>query len=625
MTANQRIVTTRPGAASRRENPFGMRRFSAFVGLAPRVFVLMLAMGMLPFSTAWGQERVHKVFFEGTDHELNVYHIHGKEDGPTLMLIGGIQGDEPGGYLAVDHYADISLARGNLIVVPRANFQSILLNRRQVNQDMNRTFSGDRNPSYEAEVVDILKKLIAQSDCLLNNHDGSGFFSETWQGPNRNPRRYGQSIIADAETFTVPHTGRVIDLGAMAQAVCAVINRGIKEPDLHFHFNNHRTDATDSLHKEQRKSATYYALHECHIPAYGVESSKSLSLEQKVRHHHLAINAFMDRLGIVTESPGLNLAPARLRYLVINVNDAPPIVVQEGQTLHVHPGDTVTVSHIEANYERGLSADILGAGTINDLRKPVTITESTKIMARKDYSPCGSIHVAASLRSDTDATLSRAPVLPRGLLLFRVRVNGQEMIFPESGRVPMILGDRFEIVDIIAGLPDTADLVVNLKGFVGNRHNNTGEDRGYVVRTDRDLWKRYSLFKKGLHYQALVIQGQNQLGKLFIDLQAPRLRYVVLSVDGETGRCLAPGEACRIEAGQRVRLVDIQTNVQGNQGIQALIQGPGSARYPIGIEEHLDPLLAAGAAQNGEHRIDIFRQDQLLGSVYLTLATEGGP
>ena len=71
---------------------------------------------------------------------------------------------------------------------------------------------------------------------------------------------------------------------------------------------------------------------------FGVESSKSLPLELKVRHHHLAINAFMDRLGIVTESPGMNLSPPRLRYLVVNVNDALPIVVQGGQALHVHAG-----------------------------------------------------------------------------------------------------------------------------------------------------------------------------------------------------------------------------------------------------------------------------------------------
>ncbi|MBI9086743.1 MAG: succinylglutamate desuccinylase/aspartoacylase family protein [Desulfobacterales bacterium] len=589
---------------------------------AAAVLLILVTIGA---GTALGQERVHQVFFEGTDHELNVYHIYGKETGPTLLLIGGIQGDEPGGYLAVDHYVDISLARGNLIVVPRANFQSILLNRRLINQDMNRTFAEDRDPSYEAEVADILKTLIAESDCLLNNHDGSGFFSETWVDANRNPRRFGQSIIADAETFTVPDTGKVINLGALARAVCDEVNGHIKNPDHHFHFNNHRTDAASSLHKEQRKSATYYALQKCHIPAFGVESSKSLPLELKVRHHHLAINAFMDRLGIVTESPGMNLSPPQLRYLVVNVNNALPTVVQEGQALHVRSGDTVTVSHIEANFERGLSADILGVGTINDFRKPLVIRKSTRIAVRKDYRRCGSVHLVAGDRPDVSVSLSPAAVLPRGLLLFRVRINGEDRIYPEGEHVQMVLGDRFEIVDVITGLPDTAGLVVNLKGFVGDRQNNTGEDRGFVIHTDRDLWKRYSLKKKGLQYQVRVTYAQELVGKLLIDLKPPELKYVVLGIGDETGRCLASGQTWPVVPGRPVRLVDIATNVQGNLGVRAVVCGAGSARYPVGIQDNLAPLLTAGATRDDGCRIEILRQDLLLGFFYLTLASEGNP
>ena len=65
---------------------------------------------------------IHEVFLPNTDHELNVYRIFGEEPGKTIMIIGGIQGDEPGSYLTADLYADIHLKKGNLIVVPRANF-----------------------------------------------------------------------------------------------------------------------------------------------------------------------------------------------------------------------------------------------------------------------------------------------------------------------------------------------------------------------------------------------------------------------------------------------------------------------------------------------------------------------
>ena len=83
----------------------------------------------------------HQVFFQNTDYELNVYRIVGEQPGKTMLIIGGMQGDEPGGYLAADLYVEMTLRKGNLIVVPRANFCSILLNVRGVNGDMNRKFA----------------------------------------------------------------------------------------------------------------------------------------------------------------------------------------------------------------------------------------------------------------------------------------------------------------------------------------------------------------------------------------------------------------------------------------------------------------------------------------------------
>ena len=117
--------------------------------------------------------------------ETTVYNLDGKEKGKTMLLIGGIQGDEPGGFLSADLYVDMSLSKGNLIVVPRANFQSILLNKRQENVDMNRKFADDVSESYETKVVGILKRLISESDILLNLHDGSGFYCKTWKSKQR--------------------------------------------------------------------------------------------------------------------------------------------------------------------------------------------------------------------------------------------------------------------------------------------------------------------------------------------------------------------------------------------------------------------------------------------------------
>jgi hypothetical protein len=504
-----------PDLKSRKSFHFNCRLVSA---------TLLLLIIIFPGS-AFSQKRSHSVFFEGTDYELHVYRINGELPGKTLLLIGGIQGDEPGGFLSVDQYADISLAKGNLIVVPRANFRSIVLKRRKINEDMNRKFADDRMKNYETKIVSILKRLIQESDCLLNLHDGSGFFSDSWEGPNRNPLRFGQSIIADADTFQNPKTGEMLQLGKIARSVADQMNKQIKNPQYHFHFNNHRTHEAASQHKEQRKSATYYALHTWGIPAFGIETSKSLSLELKVRHHYLAINAFMKRFEIIPETPGINLDPPKLNYLVIAVNNALPVVVRNQQTLYIEPGDKVMISHIEANYERGLTADLEKYGTISDMRKQFPITRPTRVVVRKDYYPCGSVFIALNGGEKkktipaTTASVSKLTEVPPKLKDFKIRINGAKKSYANYDRATIKKGDLLEILDVTAHHGDPSAWVVNFKGFVGDRKENTGEDRGYVIHTDKDLWIRYSLDKKGRSYQIVVTYEDKILGKLFIDLK----------------------------------------------------------------------------------------------------------
>jgi len=494
------------------------------------VLAVIIAMGLLlqPVDAA-AQKRTHAVFFEGTDYELHVYRIYGKHPGKTLLLIGGIQGDEPGGFLSADHYADISLAKGNLIVVPRANFQSIVLNRRKINEDMNRKFADDRKINYETKIVSILKQLIMESDCLLNLHDGTGFFSETWESPERNPLRYGQSIIADSEAYFNAKTGETVQLGNPARSVIAQMNRQIEIPQHHFRFNNHRTTEENSPHREQRKSATFYALYTCGIPAYGIETSKSLPLELKVRYHNLAINAFMEHLEIVPETPGINLDPPKLRYLVISINDTLPVVVEDGQILYVNAGDTIMISHIEANYERGLTADIINYGSISDLRKKLTINGPTAIVVRRDYLPCGGVQIAVGdsrevITKDKRVAISRPQPATPAISQYRVRINGKEQTFQNNEYVEVVKGDTFEIVSVDVSPGDASLLQVNFKGYVANSQNNTGEDRGYVIDTGKDLWRRYSLDKKGKTYQIIVKYDGSPIGKLFVEINDPASR-----------------------------------------------------------------------------------------------------
>lgn len=478
---------------------------------------------MLIWSVAMAGQRTHTVFFQGEKNELNVYRIFGSKPGKTLLIIGGIQGDEPGGFLAADFYADFSLEKGNLIVVPRANFPSILKKERQINQDMNRKFMDDTTLNYEAKVVDVLKKLICESDCFLNLHEGSGFYSPTWKSVDRNPKKYGQSVIADDSILYPGENLASVDLKAMAQHVIDKINENIEEDVLHFHFNNHRTNHPDTSHKEQRRSATYYAMDVCKIPAFGIESAKVLPLEQKVRQHIYAINGFMEMLDILPQTPGIDLQKPQMTYMIISINDAIPVVVGKMHRLKINRGDSIQVHDIVANYERGLSVDVLGVGNdFNDMKKKLIINEPTRIEAKKDFYACGSVFLDFD-----DTKIDRGSKLLAGAgneadtIRYKLKVNGRTLIAENYSHVNIQLGDKLIIEDILTGDIDPSEYVVNFKGFVGNSSVNTGEDRGYVIDTGAGvLMPRYSLGKKGRHYYVVATLAGNEVGKIYIDIKS---------------------------------------------------------------------------------------------------------
>jgi hypothetical protein len=183
------------------------------------------------------------------------------------------------------------------------------------------------------------------------------------------------------------------------------------------------------------------------------------------------------------------------------------------------------VSHIEANYERGLTADVADYGTINDMRKKFTIHTPTRVIVRKDYQPFGRVYIALGDRQQKRTLAKKAAVPPGGLSPqphalreFRTRINGRERTYPNNDRVMLAKGDLFEIVDVTAEHGDPSQWTVNFKGFVGDRRNNTGEDRGFVINTAKDLWKRYSLHKRGNVYQVVVTHQDKVLGRLLVDL-----------------------------------------------------------------------------------------------------------
>ena len=593
--------------------------------LIPLAVLLAVVLGSVGLAQAIQRpSRHHQVYFANTADELNVYRVYGVNHGKTLMIIGGIQGDEPGGFLTADLYADLTLAKGNLIVVPRANLYSIIMKQRGPDGDMNRQFGDPVTAQRHKKIVKILKELIAQSDLLLNLHEGSGFYRPRWESSQANPKRYGQCIIADSASFPMPGGGQ-LNLQEIAQRVLARVNPAIDNPGHRLLFNNHRTAAADSIHKEQRRSATYYALTHCHIPAFGVETSKSLANQSlKIHYHKLVINAFLQEMGIQVESPGLYLARPEFKFLVVSVNDHQPVVVNQGGTLTLRPGDRVKVLHLEANYDRGLTCDFLNLGSINDTRRPLVVTRPTKLVVRKDHDKIGEVAVELA-QGERSYTTVRSPIL-----YFLVDVAGQRRVVADNEQMSLVRGDKLTLVDLISNLPQQRGIKVNFKGFVpSGRGGNLGEDRGYEIDTAQDLMARYSHCPqpspgKGVEcYQVLARQGERQVGGIQVLVHPARLEYLILKRTSGHKEVYHNGETVPATMNESLEVVDLRSNVHPAQELDLVLDGKGRrlrlAGRRIDLGSEASRRLVSGKGGDRHLRLLVLRQDQAIGHVRLDI------
>lgn len=484
-------------------------------------------------------QSLHDVYLANTEHELHVYRIYGKKPGNTIMIIGGIQGDEPGGYLTADLYADINLKKGNMIVVPRANFYSILLNQRNgLTGDMNRKF-GDREKdtkNLEQEIVSILKSLIGEADCLLNLHEGSGFYNPEVINDMENPERFGQSIIFDADSYTAENDEKTIDLEALALRVIERVNPQIEKPRYRFKANNHDTVSEKTMHVEQRKSATYYALTQAHIPAFGIETSKSIrSNSEKVNLQKMVVNSFMTEFDIIPETPGLLLEKTELDYVLIKVNGGMPYAVPSGSELTVAAGDEVVITDIIANFDRGLAADFVNMGSYNDTKLPFRIAEPTRVIIRKDAETCGYVNIVVKPETQQTAMVQKRDetevvsgaqttktVTDDNLRAERLLINlNGEFVTVNEGDELVVPRDKALILKGVQSNQPLLDtkIVANLKGYAPPKLNNDGNDLNFAVYPEQDLWKRYSEDKEGLRYPVYATYKEDRIGTFWIRLE----------------------------------------------------------------------------------------------------------
>lgn len=483
------------------------------------------------------------MFFEGTQYPLPVVFIQGEVPGPTVMVQGGIQGDEPTGFLAAQYIAESRVLKGNLIVVPRANVPSIHVHQREVNVDMNRRFDRDYNQFYEDRLARAVRFLLSQSSALIHLHEGSGFYDPVYVSPLRNPSRWGQSVIIDANVY------ERLNLAQLVNSALAEINSTVTEPDYQFKLFNTRTFEPDSRYaKEMRKSLTYYALSNLNIPAMAVEVSKNIgALGWKVKHQVYATSVLLKHCGVEIIPPHIDEEEVQRIYersCSVKVNGKQ----LDGQTLAVQPGGTLKVDAAPKSDAHGqvvavFASDRQGQNLVDAPRmalEPFRELE-TRVDGRKVSTTV--VHFAGAM----------PPPLPPGPPVFVCWLNGKSVQVKHGGSVRAVAGDQFVMEGVLGSKWRE---VLNLKGFTAKPHSNDGQDMGWEIILDPDSFlDKYRLsspVRGAVRYQVMRETKGARPAYFYIDIEPRKVQFLKLvdakgqattvhwSSGGEIS--LAPGE-----------------------------------------------------------------------------------
>jgi hypothetical protein len=124
---------------------------------------------------------------------------HSGVRGPAIMILGGVHGNEPGGWMAAEEVANWEPRAGSLIVVPSANIRAMNAFVRTFEDigDLNRLYPG--NPESPLLMERMSHQFMETCrefgvEILLDMHESWAFYAE--YPPNSGTGALGQTITA---------------------------------------------------------------------------------------------------------------------------------------------------------------------------------------------------------------------------------------------------------------------------------------------------------------------------------------------------------------------------------------------------------------------------------------------
>lgn len=240
------------------------------------ILTLALILAILP-SVIWCDSNNYS-FQIMEDSELNttVYINASQKEGRTLLVIGGVHGDEPAGIKVGEKLSKQTPSNGTLIVIPKANAVSCANNNRTeyYMEDLNRSFMGSENDSNTQKLAWEIVKLINKYKpaLIIDLHESRGKYSESCNF-------IGQSIILSDTQNTEP-----------IEIAFEILDKVNSELEEELWFTVLSGAPGGSINSEISKVLD--------IPVITIETSMNQELEQRVTQQIYVIDTILNYYGM---------------------------------------------------------------------------------------------------------------------------------------------------------------------------------------------------------------------------------------------------------------------------------------------------------------------------------------
>ena len=228
---------------------------------------------------------------ENPNWQTDVVIIDTEIDGPTVMLVAGMHGNEPAPPLAAEQISGWKITRGKLVIIPRANVRALDANKRHTPEvdksysDLNRQFPVDDIP--RTELAKALWSIVDahRPSLLIDMHEGYDFHKI-------NSDSVGSSVIPDKTENT----------RNMGDSIIKTINSTIEDDSKKF-----------SLLTYPVAGSLARAAHEkLNIPAMIVETTKKdQATTFRARQHRIMIHQVLSNLNMIDHGPDVLIGNAR--------------------------------------------------------------------------------------------------------------------------------------------------------------------------------------------------------------------------------------------------------------------------------------------------------------------------